>query len=299
MDGARRAMHGPAVFDLLFDGRHVVLMSRFHGRYVAADITVRDNAVARFVARHGLARGIMDFSAVETIDVPMDFVLARCEAPPLLPGRTRVIVAPSEPAYSLNRVIAAHQLYNRKVEPLLVGTLADAYRALDIDKPAFEPVELDEATRLELAAFDALADIERTLAPAVAEREKMQRAMLRRLDSALAAGGTPSGSATRTGITLADVLNAQLHRAKLSDADLTARCDSCRRKLALAACRVTPGRETIYACPHCGHLLLVLGADCDPAGSYRLGRFSLRAYADIECPGGRLPRSAVPAPSPP
>jgi hypothetical protein len=289
------------VFDLLFDRRHVVLMSRFHGRYAAADIAVRDNAVVRFVAQHGLARGIMDFTAVEAIDVPIDYVLARCEAPPMLPGCTRVIVAPSEPAYSLNRVIAAYQLYSRKVEPLLVGTLEDAYCALDVTEPAFEPIGLDEATRLELAAFDALADIERTLAPAAAEREKMQRTMLRLLDSALAVGGMPSGDVPSAGITLADVLNAQLHRARLSDSDLTARCDACRRKTTLNACRVTPGRETTYACRHCGNLLLVLGAgaECDPVGSYRLGRFTLQAYADIEGPGACLPRSAAREPSRP
>jgi hypothetical protein len=283
------------VFDLLFDRRHVVLMSRFHGRYVAADIAVRDNAVARFVARHGLARGIMDFTAVEAIDVPIDYVLARCDAPPMLPDRTSVNVAEREPAYSLNRVIAAHLLYSRKVEPLLVSTLEEAYRALEIDKPAFEPVELDEATRLELAAFDALADIESTLAPIAVEREKMQRTMLRLLDSALAASGATSGVGTRPGITLSDVLNAQLHRARLSDADLAARCGACRRKVVLNTCRVTPGRRTLYACPHCASPLLVLGAaaEAGSAEGYQLGSFTLQAYADIEGPGGRLPRSAA------
>src|SRR5262244_4017954 len=98
--------------------------------------------------------------------------------------------------------------------------------------------------------------------------------MLRLLDSAIAAGGTPGGTPHYPGITLSDVLNAELQRARLSDTDLIARCDCCRRKSALNACRVTAGPQNTYTCRHCGNVLLMLGvADCDLPGSYRLGRF--------------------------
>ena len=58
------------MFQLLHDPRHNVLLTRFSGTYVATDISLRDKAVGRFVARNGLARGIMDYSAVEAVDIP-------------------------------------------------------------------------------------------------------------------------------------------------------------------------------------------------------------------------------------
>ena len=289
------------VFGLLFDSANAVLITQFHGNLVEADVVVRDNAVSRFVECHGLVRGIMDYTAVEAVEMSVDFIVGRATAPPLLPGAPRLIVAPREPSYSLNRVIAAHQLYSRKLEPLIVNTLDEAHRALGIANPMYQALEPDDATRLELAAFDALAGIEHTLAPAAAEREKMQRKILRLLNSAIAAAGMPSGSGLHGAITLADVLNTQLQRARLSDADLTVRCDGCGNEAALDTCRMTPGRETTYACGDCGALLLVLtAADAHSLReSYRLGRFSVRAHADVDAPGGRLPRSTGRQPSQP
>ena len=120
------------MFELLFDPRHNVLMTRLYGTYVESDITLRDKAVARFVARHGLARGIMNFSDIEAVDVSMEAVVRRSAGPALLEGQARVIVAPREPLWALNRIFAAHQLYRRGDEPLLVRSLGEAYRALAI-----------------------------------------------------------------------------------------------------------------------------------------------------------------------
>jgi hypothetical protein len=282
------------VFQLLFDARHAVLMSRYHGTYVEADITLRDKAAARFVARNGLARGIMDFTAVEAIDVPMNYVLERTQAPPVLPGQARVIVAPREPAYSLNRIVAAHQLYNRKVEPLLVGTLEEAYRALSITDPAFEPLEHDEATKREAIALGVVAAIDQACTASGDDRRRVQQKMLRLLDTVLtgktAAGQTRAGSA----ITLSDVLNAALRRVTLTDSDLSANCAHCRLRTPLSACRVQAGRATTYACPSCGGILVTLAsaaeASPEPAHGYALGSFIVYTEVDIECPGGVLPK---------
>jgi hypothetical protein len=284
------------VFQLLFDARHTVLMSRFHGTYVEADICVRDKAVARFVARHGLARGIMDFSAVEAVDVPIDYILKRAQAPPVLPGQARVIVAPREPAYSLNRIFAAHQLYSRKFEPLLVGTLEEAYRALAITDPAFEPLEDDTAAQLETVALGVVAAIDQACAVSGDERRRMRQKMLRLLDTALtgkrAARHAPAGT-----ITLSDVLNAVLRRVTLSDGDLAANCARCRLTTPLSACRVEAGRKTTYACPSCRSTLVTLAsasrASAEPARGYVLGSFLVCTDVDIECPGGLLPRSRL------
>ena len=116
--------------------------------------------MATFVACHGLTRGLMDFTGVAAVDIPLDVIIRRAHAPPVLPGKTRVIVAPNEPSYSLNRVVTAHQYYSRKVEPLLVDSVQDAYHALGSSRFDFLPLYEDVRMRRERQAFAALAEID-------------------------------------------------------------------------------------------------------------------------------------------
>src|SRR5262249_19219970 len=137
VSGSKLGLCEGQVFQLLFDSHHNVLMTRVYGTYMESDITLRDKAVARFVARHGQARGIMDFSDTEAVRLAVDMVVRRSAGPGLLEGQARVIVAPRDPLWALLRIFAAHQLYRRGTEPLLVRSLDEAYRALSIAKPAF------------------------------------------------------------------------------------------------------------------------------------------------------------------
>ena len=280
------------MFQLLHDRRHNVLMTRFFGTYVASDITLRDNAVGRFVTRHGLSRGIMDYTGIEAVDIPIEVVVERASRPPKLPGQARVIVAPREPMWAMNRIFAAHQLYRMGEEPLLVRSLEEAYRALRMVDPVFEPVAVDPLSRLEGVAHDVLAGIESARgAPDHEERERLRRKMMRMLDTVLERG--PDARKV-TAITLSDVLNAMLNRATVSDADLKATCASCNNRLPLSRYTISAGRETTYACPTCGRVMVVLAAADDGAGpsppGYEMGRFIVRTAGDIECPGAMLPK---------
>ena len=159
------------MFELLFDARHNVLMTRYFGTYVADDIVLRDSAVARFVARCGLARGIVDFSNVEAVDIPIDRFVRRAHAPGMLGSAQRVIVAPDELTYGLNRVFTAHRVYTGKVEPLLVRSLEEAFEALELDDPKFEPVKPDAALEAEERIVRTLSAIERARHGPSAERD--------------------------------------------------------------------------------------------------------------------------------
>jgi hypothetical protein len=281
------------VFQLLFDPHHDVLMTRLHGTFVESDITLRDKAVARFVGRRGKPRGIMDFSGIEAVEVSVDVVVRRSAAPSLLEGRTRVIVAPCEPLWSLNRIFAAHRLHCSGNEPILVRSLDEAYRALAIDEPAFEPIELDPVSQLEGVAAGVLAGIEQARGAAqIEEHERTRRTMLRLLDTVMTRPAMPEAKAAA--ITLSDVLNAVLRGVTLSDADLKAICPSCKRRRPLSRYVVSAGRETTYACPACGQVTVVLAAIADqvdpPPAAYELGRFIVRTAGDIECPGACLPK---------
>jgi hypothetical protein len=293
------------LFKLLFDSRHRVLLTRLSGTYSHDDLVVRDRAVARFVARHGLVRGIMDFTTVEAIDVPIERLVRRAHEPPQLPGQARVIVAPGGVAYEMNRVMVAHQLYSRKVEPVLVRTLEEAYRALHIEDPTFEEVETDEADRLDDSMASVLSRIDEARAAgpvSAAKRQQLREKLLRLFDAVpdrpLPDRKNPPTPRHRTSaITLSDVLNAALNRAALSDSDLTVACMQCNRPMPLSAFTLMAGRETRYACTDCHRVLVTLSPASTAqaplaAHSYRLGDFIVSTNVDIDCPGARLPRSA-------
>jgi hypothetical protein len=286
------------VFQLLHNATHNVLMTRLSGTYVVDDIVRRDAQVARFVARHGLARGIMDFTGVDAIDLPMSLIVKRSQDPPLLPGMARVIVAPHDLTYGLTRVIAAHQLFTRNVEPLLVRTLDEAYRALQMTDLTFEPVQDDAPPARDRTIADVLARIDHAAgvaSSAEAERQALREKMLRLLDTVLMRPPAQPLREPRI-ITLSDVLNAALKRARVADGDLKATCRGCRRRTSLDACRVVAGRETSYSCPRCKSVLVVLaplpeGAPARPEDGYRLESFLVRAMVDIDCQGVHLPKT--------
>jgi hypothetical protein len=290
-----------ALFKLLFDPRNRVLLTRLSGPYTQDDLVVRDRAVARFVARHGLMRGIMDFTAVDTIEVPIDRLVRRAHEPPLLPGQARVIVAPGDAAYEMNRVMIAHQLYVRKVEPLLVRSLDEAYRALAMDRPSFEEIEGNDADRLDDSMTSVLARIDEARiegqeAAGSAERRLLREKLMRLLDQVPVTRARMPAPRGPSAITLSDVLNAALRRAALNDGDLAAHCETCHQHAPLSSLKLLAGRETRYACPHCHRVLITLApaakAESElPAHTYRIGDFDLSTETDIECPGARLPRS--------
>lgn len=293
------------MFQLLYEPRDKVLMTRFYGVYVPDDIALRDLAVSRFMAQHGLARGIMVYTDVEAIDVPMDVVVRRGHGRPLLPGQARVIVAPGAQTWEMCRVIAALQLYSRKVEPSVVRSLGEAYRVLELDNPSFELWQDSEQAGLENALALALGRIDAqkgpvgsTVGPAIDsvgdERHQMRARMLRLFEAASA--GKPDKPRLPATITLSDVLNPMLANTRVADIDLKTICTSCKAPTSLGACRIVAGRTTTYVCPTCCEPLVELTPSYfarPPINtrSYSLGGFQVRLAVDLDCHGIKLPRT--------
>ena len=127
------------MFRLLFDSNHRVLLAQFAGVLSSEDIEGLHNALAAFVAHHGFARGILDFSSIEANAVPQSFFVWRALAPDPA-GQERIIVAPQQEIHELACAYAAQQRDFGNVEPQVVRTLNDAYLALDLKQPDFRPV---------------------------------------------------------------------------------------------------------------------------------------------------------------
>ena len=281
------------MFQLLYDSAHNVLLTRLSGVYCEQDIVLRDKQVAGFVARNGLSRGLMDFTAVTAVDIPMDVIVRRAHAPPLLPGQARVIVASNEPSYSLNRVVAAHQYFSRKVEPLLVGSMRAAYHALGATRFDFVLVQDDEQLRRDRIAFAAFAEIDAGARRQVDRYRRLAAASRRRMAEPQAS--TVTVPHARSLITASDVFNTALRHARLTDRDLSVHCPRCGREMALAACSIRVRRQTTYSCPACTARLLTLkpgrGAPIAEGPGYSFGSFNVETYVDIRCHGVVLPKS--------
>ena len=128
------------MFNLAFDNSHRVLLVQFQGVLSSDDIKGLDMALATFVSRHGLARGILDFSSVQANALPRTFLVWRARLPLILLGQDRVIVAPQQELYELARAYVAQQRDFGNLEGQIVRTLDDAYLAFDLKQPDFYPV---------------------------------------------------------------------------------------------------------------------------------------------------------------
>ena len=277
------------MFDLAYSAKDRVLLSRFRGTYSLEDITLRDSAVRRFAAKNGLVRGVMDFTAVESISIPLDVLIRRAHQPGILTGQQRVIIAASEPAYSFNRLVAAHQLYARKVEPLLVRSSREAHEVLGIVEPTFLPLDHDKAARLDRILHDVLRELDEIVAARALDEETVQRTLLR------VTGRVPPSPKVAGHITLSEVINASLRSNVLRDSRFRSVCFDCGSSLPLSWMAISAGRVTTYSCPACHSWLVRLShlrdTDAmDPSG-YALAGFEVVSRVALDILGVRLPKT--------
>jgi hypothetical protein len=277
-----------AMFDLAYDAKHSVLLSRFSGAYSPADIALRDNAVRRFVAKNGLVRGLMDFSAVDSIDVPLDLLIQRAHQPGILTGQQRVIVATSEPAYTFNRLVAAHQLFARKAEPTLVRSVGDAFGVLRMIDPAFSSIGFDKADHLDRVLHDVLHQLAEVVRARSLDNEIVEATLQRVVGRAVSAPVIGH-------ITLSEVLNVSLRSKVLRESGIRSECCDCGARRPLSWMSVSVGRVTTYSCPACGSWLVklsqignTLAAD---ASGYVMGGFEVVSRVTLDIWGVKLPKT--------
>jgi hypothetical protein len=128
------------MFTLSFDSSHRVLLAQFAGVLSSEDIEGLHNALVAFVAQHGFARGILDFSSVQANALPHSFLVRRARLPQILLRQERIIVAPQQELYELACAYAAQQRDFGNIGGQVVRALDDAYRMLDLKQPDFRPV---------------------------------------------------------------------------------------------------------------------------------------------------------------
>jgi hypothetical protein len=128
------------MFALAFDRRHNILLSRFSGVFNSSDITELDTAIVRFTSDHGPVHGIMDFSAVIAVSVPLRRLLQRGRQPAISPAYKRVIVAREPELFQLARSFSIQQGLAGSPEPIVVSSMEEALKSLAVESATFEPL---------------------------------------------------------------------------------------------------------------------------------------------------------------
>ncbi|HYD07829.1 MAG TPA: hypothetical protein VEC60_18995 [Reyranella sp.] len=121
------------MFRLAYDRRHKILLAQVSGVFGSSDVAALENAVARFSARHGPAHGLMDFTSVSAVAVPIGRLVQQAAPTVNGAGYRRVVVIANSELLELARTAVR--------EPAIAGSMAEALRQLGAVSPSFEPVE--------------------------------------------------------------------------------------------------------------------------------------------------------------
>ncbi|MCW5734561.1 MAG: hypothetical protein KIS73_10560 [Enhydrobacter sp.] len=129
------------MFILAFDRRHKILRSTVVGVLSSNLLSAWDQAVVAFTAAHGPSHGLIDFTEVAAIAVPLSRLASRGRQPQISPGWERVIVAPRTDLVEWSRIFSEYQGAAGFRPPITVASMDEAYRLLGLTDPIFEPVQ--------------------------------------------------------------------------------------------------------------------------------------------------------------
>ncbi|CAN5727886.1 hypothetical protein BH10PSE6_BH10PSE6_41640 [soil metagenome] len=128
------------MFILAFDSKHKVLKSTIVGVLSSDLLREWDQAVVGVTSRQGSNHGLIDFSQVEAIAVPLSRLASRGRQPQISPGWERVIVAPRRDLVEWSSTFSEYQSAAGSRPPIIVASMEEAHRVLGLIDPVFEPV---------------------------------------------------------------------------------------------------------------------------------------------------------------
>jgi hypothetical protein len=129
------------MFSLFFERKHRVLMTRFVGIFRREVVEAQMVAARRIAVIEGPTRALYDFDSVEAVDIPAASLREMGRLPQTLPNQLRVYVMPRPELFGMGRTFATYQGLTGNREPLIFRTTAEAYAALDLKDPDFQPIE--------------------------------------------------------------------------------------------------------------------------------------------------------------
>ena len=131
-------------FEMFFDRNHKVLLVRFGRALTCQVLEAMVQAAREFAALHGNCDGIVDFSAVEKLDLDVAYLRAYGGSPRVMAGARRILVAPDDEMFGVARLYGLHQSNSQGEEPMVVRNLQEAYDLLGLKDPEFQPFEITD-----------------------------------------------------------------------------------------------------------------------------------------------------------
>jgi hypothetical protein len=133
-------------FTFLFDHDHKVLLVKF-GRSLTRDALDTFVAAARdFAATWGNCSGIVDFGAVEKVDIDVAYLRSFGANPRIMRGSRRILVASDDQLFGMLRMYGLHQA-SLGDEPMVVRTLQEAYDLLGLKAADFQPIPIADGSK--------------------------------------------------------------------------------------------------------------------------------------------------------
>jgi hypothetical protein len=131
------------MFTLSLDRLQWVLRLKFSGLFTAEDLDAIDPALVRFLgtvggARQGI-RGLYDMTEVQALAVPQTR-FAEWAGKPAIGNPMRVVSAPPWAGEEFGQTYRQARSMWSHAQPIIVGTLPEAYAFLGVLAPRFEPL---------------------------------------------------------------------------------------------------------------------------------------------------------------
>jgi hypothetical protein len=124
------------MISLSVDRANRVLLVAFGGPVTVDSFTSLDDQVMHFIDRNGTMSTVIDFSAATSIEVQPSTLVHRGKNRSLMSGRPR----DSPLMFGLLRMYSTYQDDLGEMAPTSVLSLAQAFEALGLASPKFEPV---------------------------------------------------------------------------------------------------------------------------------------------------------------
>jgi hypothetical protein len=126
-----------------FDSANRILLARFEGKVNDAELKEYYRTVERYVAATNPSAGVLDMSAVSSLEVSPQTIRELASLPPAFsdPHQARCIIAPSPKIFGMARMF---ELQGQHTRPNLhvVRTAKEAWAILSVSKPKFQPLEI-------------------------------------------------------------------------------------------------------------------------------------------------------------
>ena len=134
-------MVAAGMFTLSLDRKHRVLLTRFSGTLRHEVLLAQAAAARRIAESEGPTRGLLDFTDVAAVDIPIETLKEMASRPQNIPNQVRVYVIPSDDQFGAARLFGTYQDIAGNIAPRIVRTMAEAQSILQITEPDFQPLE--------------------------------------------------------------------------------------------------------------------------------------------------------------